>query len=86
MPCSHFAGGIITWQYAYFYKGFYFEYHPYCGPMKLKKNGDDAKRQGSKFYEVAQEWFELSKEEKKKTQIWPQEQESSEPESCCWDS
>lgn len=51
----------------YHYKGFYFEYHSYLGPTRLKKNGEIAARQGLRFYKVVDEWSELNKEEREAT-------------------
>ena len=53
----------------YQYGGFTFEYHSYCGPMKLKKNFDPAKKDGVKFYKVVAKWDKLTKKEKQATKI-----------------
>ena len=62
--------GIITLPNFYKYKGFIFEFHYFCVPIKLKKNYDPAKLQGRKFYKVITEWDKLSDKEKKKTKIY----------------
>ncbi len=62
--------GVITLIDAYEYKGFHFEYHPYLGITKLKKNLDPAARSGRKFYKVIEEWLSLSETERKETQIF----------------
>ena len=70
MPCVHFAGGIVSYQNAYSYKGFVFEWHSYFGPTRLtKKNFDVSKKQGGRFYDAAMGWHQLSKEEKENTMI-----------------
>jgi hypothetical protein len=70
MPCIHFGGGIVTYQHAYSYKGFVFEWHSYLGPTRLvKKTGEVSKKQGDRFYDTVMEWNKLSKEEKEKTML-----------------
>ena len=60
---------ILTCANIYQYKGFTFEFHHFCGPGKVKKNGDPAARQGLKFWRAVDEWCQLSDDEKKATQI-----------------
>ncbi len=69
MPCIKIGNAIVTYQHGYKYKGFYFEWHYFCGPMKINKDGEPAKKTGLKFYKIATEWNKLSKEEKEKTRI-----------------
>jgi hypothetical protein len=60
---------IITMANIYTYEGFIFEFHNFCGPMKLKKDFEPAKREGKKFYAAIDKWCKLTKEQKKATQI-----------------
>ena len=62
--------GIMTLANIYEFKGFVFEFHPYLGPQKLKKNWDSAAAMGRKFWKAYSEWDKLSKEEKRETQIY----------------
>ena len=39
-------------------KIFTFEFHPYCGPIALKKNGDALKDQPNEFLEAASLWIQ----------------------------
>ena len=52
------------------YGGFMFEVPTgcYC-PMKLRKDGSEAKRCGRKFWKAFSEWDKLSKEEKEATRV-----------------
>lgn len=74
MGCHKFkfgeSFGFITLADVYKYKGFTFEFHHYLGPVKLRKDGEPAKRQGRKFYKIVDEWEKLSKVERRKTQIY----------------
>jgi hypothetical protein len=60
---------VYTILEAYFYKGYTFEFARLYGPVKLKKDGEVAARQGRKFYKAVDEWNKLTKEEKQKTRI-----------------
>lgn len=54
---------IICSQAVYEYKGVTFEFHSYCGPWPLKKNGDHKKYAGKKFWNLWDEFSKLPKEE-----------------------
>lgn len=60
---------IITMANIYTYEGFIFEFHNFCGPMKLKKDWEPAAREGRKFYAMISRWCKLTKEEKEQTRI-----------------
>jgi hypothetical protein len=70
MSCHKIENGIICLPNFYFYKGFYFEFHRYFGPMKLRKDLEPAARQGMKFCKVVTEWCQLSKKQKEGTRIY----------------
>jgi hypothetical protein len=53
----------------YKYKGFYFEISYMYGPLKLRKDGSEAKKMGRLFWKVYAEWEKLTEEEQVKTQI-----------------
>ncbi len=55
----------------YQFKGTIFEFHPYCGPMRCKKNGDPSNvPMGRKFWEAFEEWQKLTVTEQKETLIF----------------
>jgi hypothetical protein len=71
MSTIAFNGALIHLADIYCYKGFIFEWHSYCGPMKCKKNGDGSNaRCGDKFYAAADEWRKLPKAKREKYR-WP---------------
>jgi hypothetical protein len=74
MSCHNFnfngGSGIICLPNIYFYKGFYFEFHNYLGPVKLCKDLEPAKFSGMKFYKTVAEWDKLDKKRKEKTRIY----------------
>jgi len=59
----------ISFSDIYEYKGFTFEFHSYCGPIKLNKDWEPSKRTGRKFYKILREWDKLSEEAKEETRI-----------------
>jgi hypothetical protein len=70
MSCHKINNGIVCLANIYKYKGFIFEWHYWCGPMKLRKNFEPYERQGRKFYKVATEWNNISEKQKEKTRIY----------------
>ncbi|HEY5893176.1 MAG TPA: hypothetical protein VIT91_08100 [Chthoniobacterales bacterium] len=55
----------------YRYRGFTFEFHPYCGFQKVRASDyNPARRQGRKFWRVVEEWLELPPSKQKKTLIF----------------
>lgn len=73
MTCHYFSGngvqGFVCTTPVYKYKGITFEFHPYCGPVKLNKDGEPSKQQGIKFLKTIQEWVELPEDEQEKYNI-----------------
>lgn len=70
---SYLGDGFIHVAFAkiYVYRGFTFEWHNYCGPMKCKANGDPSgAKAGKKFYAAAQEWWELPENEREKYRVY----------------
>jgi len=63
------VNAVITFPDIYQFKGFTFEFHRYCGVMKLNKDFEPAKRDGRKFYAVISEWCKLTDGDKEKTRI-----------------
>jgi hypothetical protein len=53
----------------YRYKGFTFSWHNYIGPQKLNKNGQPAKREGRKFFEMIGDWYKLTDAERVATKL-----------------
>ena len=75
MSCHHFkfpgGHGIITLPNIYQFGGFTFEFHPYCGPVKLrKKDLEPAKNMGRAFFKTLDKWEQLSDKEKEETRIY----------------
>ncbi len=76
MSCYHIkignSHGIITLANIFQYKNFTFEWHSYCGPMRVKKkNLEICKRPlGRKFLQVACEWNKLPKRQREKYRIY----------------
>lgn len=65
--------GVIHLADIYTFKGFTFEFHRYCGPMRCRKDGDPFKRpaiNAPKFYAAVEEWEKLTKEQKEETRIY----------------
>lgn len=60
---------VITMADIYRYKGFLFEFHRFCGPVKLRKDWTPAAREGRKFYRVIDEWVTLTNAEKEATRV-----------------
>jgi len=58
--------GILTCANIYKYKGFLFEFHPYCGPNEVTKTYELRKRISKGFYEAAEEWMNLPEVEQEK--------------------
>jgi hypothetical protein len=57
MPCQYITPStIVCTRTVIEYKGWRWESHPFLGPMRLRKDGEPAKRQGRRFYEVVEEW------------------------------
>jgi hypothetical protein len=53
----------------YRYKGFTFDWHNYCGPQKLKTDGQPAKREGRKFYKAIADWYKLTDKQREATEV-----------------
>jgi hypothetical protein len=75
MSCHSFNSngvqGFICLANIYQYKGFTFEYHHYCGPVKLrKKDLEPAKNSGRKFFKILDEWNKMTDIDKEKTRIY----------------
>ena len=60
---------IVTCSDVYRYKGFTFSMHSDCGPSKLNRDFNEAKRTGRNFWKVFSEWDKLTKSKKRKTLI-----------------
>jgi len=69
MPCDvvKFGDGtvaIFCGPKLYKFNDWFFEWHSYCGPCPLKKNGETRKRAGRKFWKVVDEFQKLSDKQK----------------------
>lgn len=66
MPCERIGDAIICYNKAYKYKGYYFEWTKWGGPMPLRKDGEVRMRLPSGFYDMIDEFLELPEEEQEK--------------------
>lgn len=70
MSCVRIPGGIVSVADIYHFEGFTFEWHYWCGPMKLRKDGEPSKAScGNRFYDATARWRALPKEEREKYRI-----------------
>ena len=51
------ARGFLCGPRIYEYDGWVFEYHSFCGPWPLKKDGELRKRAGRTFFKVVDKWL-----------------------------
>lgn len=65
---THIIGdnAFLTCANIYKYKGFLFEFHPYCGPHQVTKTYELRKRISKGFYEAVEEWMNLPEVEQVK--------------------
>jgi len=54
---------IICSPAVYEYKGTLFEFHSYCGPWPLKKDGNPKKYAGKEFWDLWDEFSKLTRDE-----------------------
>jgi len=66
MPCVNIGNAIICYSTIYKYKGYFFDWHKYCGPTPLKKNGDVKKNIPRGFWDMMNEFSRLNSEEQEK--------------------
>lgn len=72
MPCLPINNGFICgFHPVYFYKGFYFEFSNYLGPLKVNKDGEPSKREGMKFWRTVTEWANLPEADRQLTLVRP---------------
>ena len=68
MPCNYFefngSRGFLCGPKLYKFDNWFFEWHSYCGPWPLRKDGELRKRAGRVFWKVIGEFSKLTKEEK----------------------
>lgn len=62
--------GIMCSSSQFEFEGWYFEFHRYCGPWPLKKNGDPRKRAGNKFYKMYDKFSKLSPKQQEKYMVY----------------
>ena len=65
MPCTRIKNGIVCWNRRHRYKGFYFEWHSYHGPLELRKDGMPRVRVSKGFWDAMAEFCKLTDKEKK---------------------
>ena len=64
MPCERVGDAILCYSKQYKYKGYYFEWHHYCGPAPLRKDGELSKKIPSGFWNMIEEFKSLGDKEK----------------------
>ncbi len=69
MPCIRIGSGFICGPKVYRFNGYYFEWHNYCGPSPLRKDGELSQRTPKGFWDMVEEFQALSSEEKEKYRI-----------------
>lgn len=58
--------GFICSTRRYRFNGWYFEWHSFCGPHPLKKDGDPRVRAGKKFFADIEELISMNDEDRMK--------------------
>lgn len=66
MPCVKIGNGFICGPKIFRYQGYYFEWHSYCGPCPLRKDGKVSAKIPTGFWEMIDAFISLSEEEKDK--------------------
>lgn len=61
--------GWVCGPRVYEYKGWFFEWHPYCGAWPLKKDMEPRKRAGRVFWNLFSEFYSLPEGEQKKHRV-----------------
>jgi len=61
--------GIVCGPRLYEFKDWFFEYHRYCGPWPLNKDGELRKKAGKKFWNIIKEFDLLSDTEREKFRV-----------------
>lgn len=69
MTCTNIGGAIVCTSPTYRWEGYYFEWHYYCGPIELKKDGNPKSNQTNKFYNDMSRFAQLPKEEQLKYRV-----------------
>ena len=65
-----------TWAHVtlvdiYRYRGFYFEFHPYCGIHKVRASDFKlSQRMGRKFWKAAEAWLKLTPSKQERTRVY----------------
>lgn len=72
MGCRFIDGMLVTVANIYEYEGFTFEFHYYCGPMRVRKSDHEPTKRGMgrKFHQMLARWLKLTEKQRKKTQIY----------------
>jgi len=71
MSCIRYGNGFLCGcnQKVYSFNGWFFEWHSYCGPWPLKKDGELRKRAGDKFWKVIEKFQKLNSEQKENCRV-----------------
>jgi len=65
MAINGFMCGPRTYKYA----GWVFEFHSFCGPWPLKKDGELRKRAGRKFYNDIDKFCKMNENRREKYRV-----------------
>ena len=69
MPCRQIGNTILCGPKLYRYKGWFFEWHSYCGPWPLKKDATPKKQAGKKFWNLINDFQGMSIKERETYRI-----------------
>ena len=61
----------ITLADIYRYRGFHFEFHPYCGVNKVRASDySHTPRMGRKFWKAVEAWLKLPPSKRERTRVF----------------
>lgn len=69
MPFMKIGNAYVYYNKAYRYKRYYFEWHNYCGPSPLRKDGELSQRIPKGFWDMVEEFQALPSDEKEKYRV-----------------
>ena len=69
MPCHRIEKGFVCWSSRFLFDGYYFEWHEYCGPTQLRKDGMPRVRSTKGFWDAIEKFCKLSEDERKQYEV-----------------
>ena len=64
MSCVRIGNVIMCGSKVYKYKGYFFEWHSFCGPSPLRKDGELSKKIPKGFWDMIDEFCKMTDFEK----------------------